>query len=119
MIRGRGGREYEFQEPEFVDMGDAFRVIFYRTNKENDIENIETDKEISKDELFSALLGREKKVVEVLLKDPENTQDEMAEIMGMSKSGIRYVMNKLKNRGILVRVGATKKGKWSIKSKTD
>lgn len=140
----RGCREYGVQEPGFVDMGDAFRVIFYRTNIETDIENkgnfaktniemtntgienkmtgienIETDKEISKDELFSVLSDTEKKVVEVLLKNPEITQDEMAENMGMSKSGIRYAMNKLKNRGILVRVGATKKGKWSIKSKTD
>ncbi len=48
------------------------------------------------------------------LKSPEITQDKMAEIMGMSKNGIRYAMNKLKNRGILVRVGATKKGKWFI-----
>ena len=48
------------------------------------------------------------------LESPEITQDKMAEIMGMSKNGIRYAMNKLKNRGILVRVGATKKGKWFI-----
>ncbi len=48
------------------------------------------------------------------LKSPEITQDKMAEIMGMSKNGIRYAMNKLKNRGILVRVGAAKKGKWFI-----
>lgn len=52
--------------------------------------------------------------MKIILKNPEITQDKMAELMGMSKNGIRYVMNKLKNKGILVRVGATKKGKWSI-----
>ena len=102
----RGCREYGVREPEFVDMGDAFRVIFYRSN-------IETDIEMTEDELLSVLSDTEKKVVKIILKNPEITQDKMAELMGMSKNGIRYVM-KLKNRGILVRVGATKKGKWSV-----
>ena len=77
-------------------------------------ENIETGIEMIEDESLSDLSDTEKKVVKLILKNPEMTQDKMAEIMGMSKNGIRYVMNKLKNKGILVRVGATKKGKWSI-----
>lgn len=135
----RGCREYGVREPEFVDMGDAFRVIFYRSNIGTDIENmgrvavtgteientgiesrmtgtenIETGIEMIEDESLSDLSDTEKKVVKLILKNPEITQDKMAELMGMSKNGIRYVMNKLKNKGILVRVGATKKGKWSI-----
>lgn len=135
----RGCREYGVREPEFVDMGDAFRVIFYRSNIETNIENmgrvavtgteientgiesrmtgienIETGIEMIEDESLSYLSDTEKKVVKIILKNPEITQDKMAELMGMSKNGIRYVMNKLKNKGILVRVGATKKGKWSI-----
>lgn len=135
----RGCREYGVREPEFVDMGDAFRVIFYRSNKETGIEktimcldtnieiantgsenkmtgieNTEIDIEIIEDGLLSVLSDTEKQVVRLILKTPEITQDQMAEIMGMSKNGIRYVMNKLKNRGILMRVGATKKGKWIL-----
>ena len=135
----RGCREYGVQEPEFVDMGDSFRVIFYRSNIETDIENMErvavtgteikdtgiesrmtdienreTGTEMIEDELLSVLSDTEKKVAKLILKNPEITQDKMAEVMGMSKNGIRYVMNKLKNKGLLVRVGATKKGKWSI-----
>ena len=77
-------------------------------------EDIETGIEMIEDESLSDLSDTEKKVVKIILKNPEITQDKMAECMGMSKNGIRYVMNKLKNKGILVRVGATKKGKWSI-----
>lgn len=135
----RGCREYGVREPEFVDMGDAFRVIFYRSNIETNIENmgrvavtgaeientgiesrmtgienIETGIEMIEGESLSDLSDTEKKVVKIILKNPEITQDKMAELMGMSKNGIRYVMNKLKSRGILVREGATKKGKWSI-----
>lgn len=38
----RGCREYGVREPEFVDMSDAFRVIFYRSTIETDIENMES-----------------------------------------------------------------------------
>ena len=37
----RGCREYGVREPEFADMGDAFRVNFYRSNIETGIENME------------------------------------------------------------------------------
>ena len=76
--------------------------------------DIETGTEITQSELFSTLSDTEKKVMGLILKNPNITQDKIAEILGMSKNGIRYVMNKLKSRGILVRVGATKKGRWSI-----
>ncbi len=141
-----GCREYGVPEPEFIDMGDAFRVNFYRSNIKTDIENTkifirtgtetentgtetentgtetentgtETENigtEIVEEEILPILSDTEKKVVSLILMNPEITQNKMAEIMGMSKNGIRYVMNKLKNRGILMREGATKKGKWSI-----
>ena len=37
----RGCREYGIREPEFIDMGDAFRVNFYRSNRETGIEKRE------------------------------------------------------------------------------
>ncbi len=77
-------------------------------------ENMEIGTDVLEEELFSGLSDTEGKLVRLILKSPEITQDKMAEIMGMSKNGIRYAMNKLKNRGILVRVGAAKKGKWFI-----
>lgn len=78
------------------------------------IENIVTGIELAEQELESALSDTERRVARLILKNPKITQDRIAEIIGMSKSGIRYVMDKLKDRGILVRVGSTKKGKWSI-----
>lgn len=133
----RGCREYGVREPEFIDMGDAFRVNFYRsnvktgtesteivaetgietanTNTENRAIDTETGIEIVENQFSFSLSDTEKKVVSLILKNPEITQDKMAEIIGMSKNGIRYAMNKLKNRGVLVREGANKKGKWSIK----
>lgn len=102
----RGCKEYGVREPEFIDMGDAFRVNFYRSNIET---GIETSIESIKTSTESRMTG-----IENIETGAEITQDKIAEILGMSKNGIRYVMNKLKSRGILVRVGATKKGRWPI-----
>lgn len=134
----RGCREYGVREPEFIDMGDAFRVNFYRsnaktgtenteivaetgieianTNTENRMIGTETGIEMVENQLSFSLSDTEKKIVSLILKNPEITQDKLAEIIGMSKNGIRYAMNKLKNRGVVVREGATKKGKWSIRT---
>lgn len=45
----------------------------------------------------------------LILKDSEITQDKVAKIIGMSKNGIKYAMNKLKSMGILIRVGLPRK----------
>ncbi len=139
----QGCREYGLQEPEFIDMGDTFRVNFYRSNMENGIENqdikaktgteitenhgktgIESDEtgientgtgiEKTKAGISMVLSDTEKKVVGLILLDSEITQEQIAKKMKMSKNGIRYIMDKLKAKGVLRREGATKKGKWMI-----
>ncbi len=139
----QGCKEYGVQIPEFIDMGDAFRVNFYRlatgSGIETSIEKTQTGTEIvvkqnntgtesmetsiqnvanvlqnNKIEDITVLSETERKVVGLILKNPGITQEKMAENMGMSKNGIRYVMDRLKERGILRREGSTKKGKWII-----
>ena len=44
------------------------------------------------------------------MEDPGITQKEIAPKVGMSKKSIRYAMDKLKERGILEREEATKRG---------
>ena len=45
---------------------------------------------------------------------PAITQKEISQKVGMSQNGIRYTIDKLKDRGILEWEGATKRGKWII-----
>lgn len=135
----QGCKEYGVQAPEFIDMGDAFRVNFYRLNIQTDVKNadvrrrtviesdeisIESEKtgtengetgiEKSEAEILVGLSDTEKKVVELILADSKITQERIADNMKMSKNGIRYVMGKLREKGILRREGATKKGRWII-----
>ena len=124
----QGCREYGVREPEFIDMGDAFRVNFYRSGMETGTEKLKPATEkletgiqtketgIEKEEIIvlSALPDTERKIVGFILENPGITQKQIAENMGMSKNGIRYVMGRLKEKGILMREGATKKGKWIV-----
>lgn len=77
-------------------------------------ENGETGIEKSEAEILVGLSDTEKKVVELILADSKITQERTADNMKMSKNGIRYVMGKLREKGILRREGATKKGRWII-----
>ena len=108
----QGCREYGVREPEFIDMGDAFRVNFYRSGTETGIQTKETGAEINQMSFLNTLSETERKIVEFIMEDPK----EIAQKIGMSKNGIRYAMDKLKDRGILEREGATKRGKWIINS---
>ena len=63
---------------------------------------------------FNTVSETERKILEFIMEDSGITQKEIAQKMGMSKNGIRYAMDKLKDRGILEREGATKMGKWII-----
>ena len=69
-------------------MGDAFRVNFYRSSIKTGIKN-------AGDKIKTG--------IESVKTDIEK-----------SETGIRYVMGKLKAKGILRREGATKKGRWII-----
>ena len=112
----QGCREYGVREPEFIDMGDAFRVNFYRSGTETGIETKYTGTEKNQMSFLNTLSKTERKILEFIMEDSSITQKEIAQKMGMSKNGIRYAMDKLKDRGILEREGATKRGKWIINS---
>ena len=91
----QGCREYGVREPEFIDMGDAFRVNFYRSGTETGIENSKTGTEINQMSFLNTLSETERKILEFIMDAPGITQKEIAQKMGMSKNGIRYAMDKL------------------------
>ena len=91
----QGCREYGVREPEFIDMGDAFRVNFYRSGTETGIENRKTGTEINQMSFLNTLSETERKILEFIMDAPGITQKEIAQKMGMSKNGIRYAMDKL------------------------
>lgn len=65
--------------------------------------NKETNKEIAD------------KIIDIMKETPEISVKEIAGILNISVSGVRYHINKMKKSGIIEHQGATKKGMWIVK----
>ena len=54
----------------------------------------------------------QKKILEALKNNPFATQEELAEIVGLTRKSIIANMKKLQENGLIKRVGADKNGHW-------
>ena len=57
----------------------------------------------------------QEKIIELIRKNPNITQAEMAEALDLTRDGIAYNVKILKEKGIIERIGPTKNGVWKIK----
>ena len=55
------------------------------------------------------------KVLELIRQNPSITRRELAERIGISEDGIKFNLNKLKQKGLLKRIGPDKGGHWEIR----
>lgn len=85
------------------------------TSGETSTENEETSRE-SGAETKRGNKTTTERVIEEIKNNPSVTQKQLAERIGLSYAGIRYVMKKLQEEGTLERIGSTKKGRWIIKA---
>lgn len=60
------------------------------------------------------LKSNREKVLCVLSENPGMTLDGVAEIIGMSRIGVQKIVGKLKEEGVLTRVGSNKRGEWRV-----
>jgi len=130
--------EYGLREPEFVDMEIGFRVNLYRkqnlatnqetsqeihntnqeinkTNQETNQELVDTDHETEQQGIPGRELANSDKVCKAITENPSVTQKELQEITGLSRSGVRYILQQMRDAGRLERIGSTKNGKWILK----
>ena len=131
-------KEYGLREPEFIDMEIGFRVNLYRkqdvaTNQETDQEAFNTSQEINEtsqetnqkpyntghkmnqDEIPATELTNTDKIRNAIAGNPSVTQKELQELTGLSRSGVRYILQQMRAAGKLDRIGSTKNGKWILK----
>ena len=54
------------------------------------------------------------KILEEIKKNPSISRDELAEKCGLTSDGIKYNMRKLREKGIIKRIGPDKGGHWEI-----
>lgn len=97
--------------------GDQFRVILWRNDlKSEEVTTPETEnreKSSLKSDLKSSLKS-DLKVLELLKQTSTLTIPQLQEMLGLSRSGIKKILNQLKESGKIRRVGPDKGGHWEI-----
>jgi ATP-dependent DNA helicase RecG len=91
--------EHNIIEPKFEEMQKGLRVILYKQNI--------TTQEIKK-------ISTKEKILTALKKDSSLTRGELAKLTYVSPDAIKQHLAKLKENGVIKRVGSTKSGHWEV-----
>ena len=59
----------------------------------------------------------QEKIINLIRKNPNITQTQMAKILGLTRDGISYNIKQLKDNGIIERISSVRNGYWIIKLK--
>ncbi|MCI9597948.1 MAG: winged helix-turn-helix domain-containing protein [Firmicutes bacterium] len=60
------------------------------------------------------LTDTERRILDLLKENPAATQNELAAEIGLSNSGVRYAMARLKEKGLIDRIGSHRNGGWRL-----
>lgn len=104
----------------FIFMDNFLRVSFkYRKNpfKYEKTTTQETTQEATQEttqENYAMLNETQIHIIKLIKENPSITQKEIAKELKMTRDGVKYNMNVLKEMSIISREGSTKKGNWKI-----
>lgn len=87
-------------------------ILMHEGFKTNPETTIETTTETTIEKLNDTQI----KLLGLIKQNPSITLIQMANKLNLTREGIRYNINSLKNRNIISREGSTKKGKWIIET---
>jgi len=82
------------------------------------VESVETTKNVTQKVTVNVtvkLTENQKRILEEIKKNPFITQEELSNIVGITRKSINENMKKLQQNGIIERVGADRNGHWEIK----
>jgi len=103
----------DLSKPIFEQSSSYFRVVIKRPDVE--LLNEQEDKSAEKwSEKWSEISEKQKEIIEILLKDPRISRQELSLKLKINRSAVQKHIEKLKKKGILERVGPDKGGYWKI-----
>ena len=112
---------------EFKILKSGFVVVFYRPEVDDEIVTSDAISDVAitdnltdnfTDNLTDNFTVTQKKIIQAVEKDPKITQKKLSEIIGISSRSIAENISKLKESGILKRIGSDRKGHWEIVNST-
>ncbi len=101
---------------EFRQVGGLFIASFARPSFGlNDQETVEkTVYKIVDNSNKPTLTAREHALLRLLASTPQTTQKQLADQLGLTERGVRYLTDKLQQMGVLQRQGGKKTGQWVV-----
>ena len=76
-------------------------------------EIIENEKKVTV-KVTQKVTVNQQKILKAIKNNPFITQDELSKVIGLSRKSIIQNMNKMKDNGLIKRVGAAINGHWAI-----
>ena len=133
-------QEYGLREPEFIDMEVAFPINLYRgqnevievKNRDHDLNHGSNDLNRELDDLNHEPVDLDRdsndpnhdpkddleiQLSEMIYKNPELTQKELAKALAVSTATIKRMLTKMQHEGKVIREGSNRKGKWILTDK--
>ena len=96
-----------------IFLGD-FMLHFMLSLILNTIEEvIATEKKVTTKVTIKVTINQQK-IINAIKENPYVTQEELADILGITKKSITANMKKLQDSGLIKRIGANKNGHWQV-----
>lgn len=109
---------YSGNDPEFIE-GDIFKIIVpldEGNREEQTTQSVTQTTQLVTQTTQSKENDPEKNIMELIEQNPFLSQKQMAEKLNLNKNTLKYYIKKMKEKGVIERVGTNRKGKWIVKS---
>ena len=104
----------ESKMPQFISSRVEFTVILKNLNYGNDMKS-QYDEGETAHRVEEFVQHTEDVFLNALRKNPNISRKELAKMLMISEDGVKYHLNKLKNKGLIERVGTSRRGYWKVK----
>jgi predicted HTH transcriptional regulator len=108
-------RDYGLPAPEFLEIGDMFRVNIFRAPASQPASEADAKQVVNRNGLAGDPSLLEREVLNLLTQNPRYSRKELAEKTGVSESSIYRRLTALKSVGRIEFVGTNRSGEWVIK----
>lgn len=105
---------YSGNDPEFIE-GDIFKIIVpldEGNREEQTTQSVTQTTQSVTQTTQSKENDPEKNIMELIEQNPFLSQKQMAEKLNLNKNTLKYYIKKMKEKGVIERVGTNRKGKW-------
>ncbi len=107
---------YSGKNPEFIE-GDIFRIIVPLKEEQEEITTQSTQSATQSTQSATHLNGMDsiQEIMKLIGQDPFLSQKQMAEKLHLNQNTLKYYIKKMREKGMIERVGSSRKGKWILK----